>query len=428
MKKIIFLFVLFTYLITLLGCGSSKSTATNYVFETEGTMQEESIINGDNEISSKSITLMQNFKSLGYFDDVIVNYFEDTNTFAIIAIFSNANSFDIDYKAGNWNETIDKYKKMILTSISVSEKTQLKSNYIISFAIGNNEMSIPSLVFNSDNLVYDYYASTSEQKCLFMLKNYFWQKPIDNTKNTEIEFDFDTNTYTISLWENDFNEQTIDVLMMENVSDSTKKLSSKLLKLIEYYNDSASIKLKILDGKNKDMNLLVVKDGAVTFSYLTNNDISFESGTYLVGEDIPAGEYALMCNHNHVGQFSVNSDSNGDNDIYHAAFFGNSFITIEDGQYITIENVTAIPAENAKIDITGQGMLRVGIDIPAGEYKLEKINDSEYFNNKAFFKVYSDDIATSMQITINDEFEEGNAYVTVNDGEYLKLDRCKIVN
>ncbi|MCU6720435.1 hypothetical protein OCV67_10910 [Porcipelethomonas ammoniilytica] len=55
MKKIIFLFVLFTYLITLLGCGSSKSTATNYVFETEGTMQEESIINGDNEISSKSI-------------------------------------------------------------------------------------------------------------------------------------------------------------------------------------------------------------------------------------------------------------------------------------------------------------------------------------------------------------------------------------
>ena len=317
---------------------------------------------------------------------------------------------------------------MILTSISVSEKTQLKSNYIISFAIGNNEMSIPSLVFNSDNLVYDYYASTSEQKCLFMLKNYFWQKPIDNMKNTEIEFDFDTNTYTISLWENDFNEQTIDVLMMENVSDSTKKLSSKLLKLIEYYNDSASIKLKILDGKNKDMNLLVVKDGAVTFSYLTNNDISFESGTYLVGEDIPAGEYALMCNHNHVGQFSVNSDSNGDNDIYHAAFFGNSFITIEDGQYITIENVTAIPAENAKIDITGQGMLRVGIDIPAGEYKLEKINDSEYFNNKAFFKVYSDDIATSMQITINDEFEEGNAYVTVNDGEYLQLDRCKIVN
>lgn len=145
-----------------------------------------------------------------------------------------------------------------------------------------------------------------------------------------------------------------------------------MLKLIEYYNDSASIKLKILDGKNKDMNLLVVKDGAVTFSYLTNNDISFESGTYLVGEDIPAGEYALMCNHNHVGQFSVNSDSNGDNDIYHAAFFGNSFITIEDGQYITIENVTAIPAENAKIDITGQGMLRVGIDIPAGEYKLEK--------------------------------------------------------
>lgn len=33
-----------------------------------------------------------------------------------------------------------------------------------------------------------------------------------------------------------------------------------------------------------------------------------------------------------------------------------------------------------------------------------------------------------MQITINDEFEEGNAYVTVNDGEYLQLDRCKIVN
>ena len=50
---------------------------------------------------------------------------------------------------------------------------------------------------------------------------------------------------------NDFNEQTIDVLMMENVSDSTKKLSSKLLKLIEYYNDSASIKIKNIRRKKQ---------------------------------------------------------------------------------------------------------------------------------------------------------------------------------
>jgi hypothetical protein len=62
-------------------------------------------------------------------------------------------------------------------------------------------------------------------------------------------------------------------------------------------------------------------------------------------------------------------------------------------------------------------MYRVGIDIPAGEYKL--ISDEEY---SAYVCVYGSS-SVSKDIVTNDNFENSK-YITVKDGEYLYFSRC----
>lgn len=65
----------------------------------------------------------------------------------------------------------------------------------------------------------------------------------------------------------------------------------------------------------------------------------------------------------------------------------------------------------------GAGTYKVGTDLPAGEYKLTSTDTVP-----AYWEV-TNSSAPDAQIVGNDNFT-GNAYVTVSDGQYLKLVRC----
>lgn len=65
----------------------------------------------------------------------------------------------------------------------------------------------------------------------------------------------------------------------------------------------------------------------------------------------------------------------------------------------------------------GEGTYRVGTDIEAGEYKLTTTSSTP-----GYWEV-TNSSAPDADIVGNDNFE-GTAYVTVADGQYLKLNRC----
>ena len=65
-----------------------------------------------------------------------------------------------------------------------------------------------------------------------------------------------------------------------------------------------------------------------------------------------------------------------------------------------------------------EGMYLVGSDIQAGTYKLTANSGSS-----GYYARYSDASGESSSIISNDNFNN-TSYVTVNDGEYLKLTRC----
>lgn len=153
----------------------------------------------------------------------------------------------------------------------------------------------------------------------------------------------------------------------------------------------------------------------------------YKASTYKVGTDIPAGEYVLFSD-SFSAYFELNKDSSGSLEaiIANDNFDANSIVTLSDGQYFTMTGCYAVPIEECKeIDSTSSGMFKIGYHIPAGEYRIE--TDENSIVSLAYLEVSKDSTHNLESITANDNFE-GAKYITVENGQYLKLVGCHIVS
>lgn len=147
----------------------------------------------------------------------------------------------------------------------------------------------------------------------------------------------------------------------------------------------------------------------------------YKEGVYKVGKDIPSGEYVLFATDD-FGYFSVNKDASGklDSIIANDIFNYNSIITLKNGQYLEMKRCKAVKASSVKVNTSGEGMFRVGIDIAPGTYQLIATR-SPY----AYVAVSSSSNHNLNDIVMNDNFSK-NKYVEVKKGQYLTLSGCKI--
>lgn len=67
----------------------------------------------------------------------------------------------------------------------------------------------------------------------------------------------------------------------------------------------------------------------------------YKDGMYKVGEDIPAGEYKITLISNFMGYYEVTADSRHDlySIITNENVQGDTYLTIQDGQYIKLSGV-----------------------------------------------------------------------------------------
>lgn len=178
---------------------------------------------------------------------------------------------------------------------------------------------------------------------------------------------------------------------------------------------------------------VVGKNTGTIYATYTNGDITYNildeipktewhvAGMYKVGVDIPAGEYFIQKEGTLSAYMAVYSDSTGDSILENENFNTFHFITVEDGQYFEVSRGKFTSVDNISLTYDPQnlteGMYRVGIDIPAGEYRLECTSSSS-----GYVCVYPTS-RSDRRIKTNDNFEN-NKYITVSDGEYLLLSRC----
>lgn len=147
------------------------------------------------------------------------------------------------------------------------------------------------------------------------------------------------------------------------------------------------------------------------------------SGTYKIGVDIPAGKYMALSTDSSGAYLSVNSDANGNDIVFNENFECNYAFEVVNGEYLKLDDCVIIDFdkyyENNKVPydtINGGVFLRVGVDIPAGEYKLVANEDDGYY---AIYSNLRDDI-------VDNDFFEGSAYMTIQNGQYVKIEDCQI--
>jgi hypothetical protein len=153
------------------------------------------------------------------------------------------------------------------------------------------------------------------------------------------------------------------------------------------------------------------------------NDGSISEGMYKVGKDITAGEYVLIGD---GAYYQVSKDSSGtlESIISNDNFKGSRYITVKDGNYIEFKNAKMSPIDKAPVfkEEDGKyqpGMYKVGRDIDPGEYKV--VSDG----GSAYVEVAKNSAGGLDSIVSNDNFT-GNKYVSVQQGQYIKLVNCYI--
>ncbi|WP_164220049.1 hypothetical protein [Virgibacillus sp. YIM 98842] len=161
-----------------------------------------------------------------------------------------------------------------------------------------------------------------------------------------------------------------------------------------------------------------------------SDDTVITAGTYKIGEDIPSGEYLIFANG--MGYIESASDSTGELDSIifndNLANDAHAYVTLQDGEYFKLQSAEMYPVEDApsvKPDdgVYADGMYRVGDDIPAGEYQI--ILDSSI--GMGYYEVASDSTHQLGSIVTNENVE-ADTYLTVSEGQYLKLQDVKIQN
>ena len=153
----------------------------------------------------------------------------------------------------------------------------------------------------------------------------------------------------------------------------------------------------------------------------------YKPGVYKVGTDLPAGEYVIIVDSSGPAYLAISTDLTGSisSIVGNDNFMNRSIVTVRDGEYLEFTKGSLFDFMNApKLSCAGslpEGMYKVGVDLPAGEYRLQ--TDSL---NGGYYAVYSNSRHSLWDIVCNECFN-GEVYITLADGQYVELSRVELV-
>ena len=156
------------------------------------------------------------------------------------------------------------------------------------------------------------------------------------------------------------------------------------------------------------------------------DDSSIKEGMYKAGTDIQAGEYVIIANDDTgAGYIQITKDSTGtlNSIIANENISGRTYVTVNDGEYLTVKDAKTYPLDKApKVDTSSgtlsDGMYKAGVDIQPGEYKVNSPGDG-------YVEVATNSRHTVNGIISNDNFS-GDKYVSVQNGQYLKISHATL--
>lgn len=153
----------------------------------------------------------------------------------------------------------------------------------------------------------------------------------------------------------------------------------------------------------------------------------YESGIYSVGEDISPGEFFVETTRSAASVKIICRDTEGANNvILQDDISTHRFVELAYGQYFLVRNGRFISAEDTPNlisgNIVGEGMYRVGIDFPAGEYRIRATHSTV----KGYIKVATCKNGRPENIVEQSSFE-GERWITLENGQYITVSRAELM-
>lgn len=174
-----------------------------------------------------------------------------------------------------------------------------------------------------------------------------------------------------------------------------------------------------------------------TVSEMDVNGVSSNSvdyypmGEYVVGVDIPAGEYLIVAdNFSDIPNACIGLYDKEMEQIISTWFQNTFYVNIEAGQYLHISWCTAVDLSQNIVDnnpFERAGMFKVGTDVKAGTYRIKaaEIENPYYFT--VYDNLYEYNALKKYTETLEYEIKDREKVITVVDGQYIELENCVIV-
>lgn len=152
----------------------------------------------------------------------------------------------------------------------------------------------------------------------------------------------------------------------------------------------------------------------------------YDSGSYLIGQDIPAGDYLLVENDNAVFpsvvvREGVNEDSGL---VSHHLINRQAVVRLEEGRWLTLTDARACPLSRATMtesEIVDEGGYLVGTTLAAGKYRVSLIERAPLSS----YSVYDGVLGSGEQLLKFEVIRE-TTELSLNDGEYVELSGCRL--
>ena len=160
----------------------------------------------------------------------------------------------------------------------------------------------------------------------------------------------------------------------------------------------------------------------------TNDNRLYESGTYAVGIDIPAGIYLVLEEeHSIFPSITLRRGATADSQlISYEMIINQAVIQLTAGTFFTITDAVAYPFDRApdsglQDGIGEEGGYWVGVQIPAGRYRIVPDDKAPLSN----FSIYSGVLGTGAQ-TLRFELIYDPLEVDLETGQYIVLSGCSL--
>lgn len=152
----------------------------------------------------------------------------------------------------------------------------------------------------------------------------------------------------------------------------------------------------------------------------------YVSGSYLIGQDIPAGDYVIVENDDAVfASVIVREGVTEDSDlISHHLINRQAVARLTEGKWMTLTEAQAYPLSQAAVNesgYVGEGGYLVGTTLPAGRYSVMLIDKAPLSS----YSVYDGVLGSGEQLVKFEVIREATE-LTLEDGEYVELSGCRL--